>query len=67
MISEAEALLVARRECEKRKWVWQEPVVAQLKRHIWIVHTNWGSRGMNAIIYIDGEKGSVIKATYLPR
>ncbi len=66
-ISKAEALSVARQECEKRRWGWREPVIARSRRGIWVVHTNWGSRGMNATIYIDGETGDVIDATYLPR
>jgi hypothetical protein len=66
-ISKTEAISIARDECEKRKWTWREPVKVQSRWGIWIVHTNWGYRGVNARIAIDQETGEVTEAAYLPR
>lgn len=65
--SKTEAISIARAECERREWVWREPVKVQSRWGIWIVHTNWGCRGVNARIAIEQETGQVIKAAYLPR
>jgi hypothetical protein len=66
-IPKAVAISIAHDECEKRGWSWREPVKVQARWGIWIVRTNWGSRGVNARIAIDQETGEVVEAAYLPR
>lgn len=66
-ISVEEAILIARQECEKRVWPWLEPLKVVWQHGVWIVHTNWGNRGANAVIRIDAGTGKVIEAKFLPR
>jgi hypothetical protein len=67
LISEEEALLIARDECKKRDWAWLDPVEVQSQRGKWIVRTNRQGRGANARVVIDQNTGTVIDAAYLPR
>ena len=66
-ISEEQAVSIAQAECQRRGWCWGTPIKVVHRRRMWIIHTNWKMRGMNARIEIDSETGEIKEAAYLPR
>lgn len=66
-ISKEQAIAIAQEECKKRGWWWGEPIKITYGRRMWVIHTNWGMRGMNARFRVDGETGEVREAAYVPR
>ena len=74
MISEEDALSLARRAAEERGWSWTEPfhitpvrAYAIPGRVTYEVRTNALSRGNNLRIVIDATDGTVLEAHRLPR
>ena len=74
MISEEEAIEIARRVAVEKGWRWQEPVKAHRTRAFiffgrseWEVLTNADMRGTNVRVVVDAQDGTVLRAAYLPR
>lgn len=66
-VSRFDALELARAECERRGWPWNEPV--HLTEHLtrYTVWTNAEFRGANCVISIDSVSGEVLSAEVTPR
>ncbi|PWT82228.1 MAG: hypothetical protein C5B58_08575 [Acidobacteria bacterium] len=72
LISEADAVRLARGVAEKEVWTWLEPVEAQLVQAHggawqWNVCSNAGRRGVNVRIVMDAVSGDIIAKAFLPR
>lgn len=74
MISEEEAIEIARRVAAEKGWRWQAPVRAHrtrawifVGRAEWEVRTNADMRGTNVLVVVDAQDGTVLRAAYLPR
>ena len=74
MISEQEAIEIARRVAAEKGWRWREPVKARrtrtwifIGRAEWEVRTNAEMRGTNVLVVVDAQDGTVVRAAYLPR
>ena len=67
IISEDEAIKIAREECARRNWTWIEPVKVSLGMRAWTVRTNAPGLGAIAIIKVHKRKGDVISASYVGR
>lgn len=74
MISEHEAIEIARRVAAEKGWRWEEPVVARRTRTLfivgpaeWEVTTNADKRGTNVRVVLNAEDGAVLRAAFLPR
>jgi hypothetical protein len=67
VVSEEQALVIAKTECISRDWPWLEPVYIQMTRHGWLIRTNKGKRGANAIFIVDRNTGSIIDTGFMPR
>jgi hypothetical protein len=74
MISEEEAIEIARRVAAEKGWRWKEPVKAHRTRAFifigraeWEVLTNADMRGTNVRVVVDAQDGTVLRAAYLPR
>lgn len=66
-ISRDEAIEIARRECEKRGWVWAEPTAVRWGLRKWTVWTNADGIGSNAVFSINRSSGTVEAARFLRR
>jgi hypothetical protein len=66
-ITKADALLIARSECEKRGWPWEEPVVVYWGPFNYLVRTNTQRKGGNAGIRIRRRDGVVTSAGFANR
>jgi hypothetical protein len=67
VISKAEAIKIAKEECEKREWGWLEPIEVKQSRKTWKIRTNAEARGTIAAFSIDHQTGEVVRAGYLTR
>lgn len=54
-----EALEIARRECERQGWSWNEPIHVSERLTSYQVMTNADATGGNAFVTIDGTTGEV--------
>jgi hypothetical protein len=64
-------LEIARKAAIDRGWPWSEPVDVRLSqaapRRVWLVHSDYLSRGSNVIVLIREDDLAVLDATFLPR
>jgi hypothetical protein len=74
MISEEDAIEIARGVAVEKGWRWREPVRARrtrswifIGRAEWEVRTNADMRGTNVRVVVDAQDGTVLQAAYLPR
>jgi hypothetical protein len=66
-VNRQKALLIARSECERRGWQWQEPAHVQWGLFNYVVWTNSRSCGGNACIKVRKRDGMVVSAEVTPR
>lgn len=66
-ISREAALEIARQECGRRGWPWQEPVHVEEGLRSYVVRTNMQMRGGNCAIRISTQTGDVISSTRAAR
>lgn len=74
MISQAEAIEIARQRADEKGWGFAEPV-AVVTREAWFsnrvlryeIETNAGMLGTKARFVIDGDSGAILDEGYMPR
>lgn len=66
-IPEAEALALARAECDRHGWTWLNPVRVARHRSTWMIKTNVECKGSNAHVEIDFYTGEVMRSGFAPR
>ncbi len=67
LVTEEQAVQIARAECEKQDWPWLEPVKVTSRFKNWLVRTNSMAIGASARIIISKKSGKVQQAGYLER
>jgi hypothetical protein len=73
MLTEKEAINLARQAAEQQGWAWIEPAHATLRRAWrgaegrWEVFSNALGRGAKARVVIDARTGEVLDKGYIPR
>jgi hypothetical protein len=66
-MSESDATAIAKAYCEKRGWVWLDPVLVTLQPDgTWHVRTHANARGTNALIVVD-MTGNVVEGRFARR
>ncbi len=66
-ITKAEAIAIARVECERRDLPWREPVVVMTEWGTWIVLTSADWLGGNVRIFVRKDTGEVTKVLVSPK
>lgn len=66
-LSREEILEIARAECARREWPWQEPVHVSVGLREADVVTNANSLGANYVIVVDPRDGRVVSAAVRAR
>lgn len=74
MITESQAIEIARARAERNGWGFAEPI-AVVAREAWFskrilryeIETNAGMLGTKARFVIDGETGAILSEGYIPR
>jgi hypothetical protein len=61
------AVDIARRECARRGWPWQEPIKVQHGFHEYLVMTNFKTRGGQVVIGVDYRTGDISRADFTRR
>ena len=64
-ISKTDALSIARAECERRDWLWWEPVHIKTSWGSWEIWTNADEKGGNVRILVSKDTGEIAKAFLL--
>jgi hypothetical protein len=66
-ISESDAIAIAKAYCEKRAWVWLDPILVTLQPDgTWHVRTHANARGSNSLIVVD-QTGNVVEGRFAGR
>lgn len=66
-ITKTEAMQIARQECERRGWPWQEPILIHWGFFSFTVRTNTQRRGGNVSLRIRKRDGVVVGAAFADR
>ena len=66
-ISASDAEAIARAECERREWPWEEPVEVRRRARTYRIWTNTEFRGGNVEIVVDASTGEVRRAWLNPQ
>lgn len=66
-MNKADALSIAKRECEARGIAWHEPALARWGLLQYTVTTNTRIRGGNVIIRVRKREGAVVALHQVPR
>ena len=73
MISEGEALTIAKEYAKQRGWQWLVPVNIDRRNHWWgplysyCIFTNASCRGLNIMLEIEAKSGNIVKGGFNPR
>ncbi len=72
VMTDTEALDLAKQIAADNGWVWLEPISVRYKKRwlrgsVWIINSNTNERGCNVHIEIDASSGRVINASFWPR
>ena len=66
-ISESDATTIAKAYCEKRGWVWLDPVMATSNPDgTWHVRTHANARGTSVLVVVD-PTGTVVQGRFARR
>ena len=66
-MNKEQARAIARTECDRRGWHWQEPVNVHWGLFTFVVWTNALSRGGNVCMKIRRRNGEVVSAGVTPK